>query len=68
MWPGNESAAVFEWGGSPDPSPESPLVGLAFRPELAAGTRSLFRALGRASASERCARKSIDPIPRGGSP
>ncbi len=47
VWPDNESAAVFEWGGSPDPTPESPLVGLAFRPALAVGTRRLFRALAR---------------------
>jgi hypothetical protein len=66
VWPGNQSAAIFEWGGSPDPSPDSPLVGLAFRPELAAGTRRLFRALQRAAASESCTEKSIDSTVRRG--
>jgi hypothetical protein len=50
VWPDNESAAVFDWGDSPDPTPQSPLVGLAFRPELAAGTRHLFHMLVRESA------------------
>jgi len=65
VWPDNESAAIFEWGDSLDPTPESPLVGLAFRPELAMGTRRLFRSLERLSAGG-CAEKSIDPLPRRG--
>ena len=47
VWPDNENAAVFDWGDSPDPKPESPLVGLAFRPALMAGTRRLLRSLER---------------------
>ncbi len=47
VWPDNTSAAIFEWGNSPDPTPESPLVGLAFRPALADGTRRLLRVIGR---------------------
>jgi len=67
VWPRNDSAAVFEWGDSRDPSPESPLVGLAFRPELVAGTRQVFRAIERADAAASCAEKRTDPLPpRGG--
>jgi len=47
IWADNESAAVFDWGDSPDPTPESPLVGLSFRPALMSGTRRLLRSLHR---------------------
>jgi hypothetical protein len=61
VWPDIGSAAVFEWGDSPDPTPESPLVGLAFRPELGTGTRRLFRGLARESA---CSMDSDRPVIR----
>ena len=47
VWPGNENAAIFDWGDTPDPTPASPLVGLSFRPALMAGTRRLLRSLDR---------------------
>lgn len=42
VWPEISSAAMFEWGLSED---DAPLVGLGFRPSLAAGVRALFRNL-----------------------
>ena len=44
VWPEVSSAAMFEWGLSKD---DAPLVGLGFRPSLAAGVRALFRNLAR---------------------
>lgn len=61
VWPDGESAAVFEWGDFPDPTPESPLVGLAFRPDLARGARRLFHAIARESA---CSVDSEKPVIR----
>jgi len=63
VWPDNESAAVFDWGDSADPTPESPLVGLSFRPALIAGTRRLLRSLERLD--PRCADGPRAPDPRG---
>ena len=44
VWPEVSSAAMFEWGLSEG---DAPLVGLGFRPSLAAGVRALFRTLAR---------------------
>lgn len=42
VWPELDGVALFEWGFSAD---DTPLVGMGFRPEIAAAARVLFRDL-----------------------